>query len=118
VSVVPPEATGASFPSPEPLPFGAGGEQPAPIAIRKAMTRPKIGPFRNQRTSRQYFNVLETVGLGIFSDLTVDPVVPKYSVATPSLLTEMTGLDGMPADVKVRIRASVVGEEVASIVAE
>jgi hypothetical protein len=42
-----------------------------------AMTMPKPGAGRNQRTSRQYFNVLETVGLGIFSDLTVDPVVPK-----------------------------------------
>jgi hypothetical protein len=65
------------LPSSAPLPFGAGGEQPAPNTIRKTMTRQKPFRFPNQRTSRQYFNVLEAAGLGIFSDLTVDPVVPK-----------------------------------------
>jgi hypothetical protein len=80
--------------------------------------RQKTGPARNQRTSRQYFNVLDAAGLGIFSDFTVDPVVPKYSVATPPLPTEMTGLDGMPAEVKVRTRTSGAGEALASIVEE
>jgi hypothetical protein len=83
-----------------------------------AMTRPKHGPVRNQRTSRQYFNLLKAAGLGIFSDLTVDPVVPKYSVATPPVPTDMTGLDGMPADEKVRTRTSGVGDALVSIVAE